>query len=76
MLRLIKDWSIDGVKISKGISFKELPKSGIFSNIPIDYFEEFVPTVFVKKKRAKIKELEIKSEKSTSENARISDKKI
>jgi hypothetical protein len=76
MYRLIKDWVVDGLKISKGISFKEMPKSGILSKIPAEYFEEYSPIKFAKKKR-KVKESapKIKTQ-SLDQLSRISTKKI
>jgi hypothetical protein len=55
MWRLIKDWGVDGLNISKGISFKELPKEGILSKIPLEYFEEYTPVALAKKTRNKPK---------------------
>jgi hypothetical protein len=77
VFRLIKDWSSNGIKLHKGVSFKELPKEGIFSKIPSEYFEEYSPVKFEPKKRAK-KEKKIAdvSGQSPEQIARVSKKKI
>jgi hypothetical protein len=73
MLRLVKDWCTEGLRIQKGICFKNKPSAGIMSQIPDEYFEEFEPIQYAKKGRNKTgQKSEITPTQSNDQSARCS----